>query len=53
MPLILSSLTWLYFNEKTAKAKQKNQRIKNPISVFVDLKNQEQGFFSVLKNSLL
>lgn len=53
MPLILGSLTWLYFNEKSANQKQTSHRIKNPISVFVDLKHKQQGFFSILKNSLI
>ncbi len=53
MPLIIGSLAWLYYNEKGVKDKQKAQRIKNPTSVFIDLKNQDQTFFTVLKNSLL
>lgn len=53
MPLVIGSLAWLYLNEKGVKDKQKAQRIKNPTTVFIDLKNQEQTFFAVLKNSLL
>lgn len=53
LPVIATSLSFLYFNEKNSNEKMRLQRAKNPISVFVDLKNQRQSFFSILKNSLL
>lgn len=53
MPLIAGSAAWLYFNERQTVSEQKDQRKKNPVSVFVDLKNQRQSYFTILKNSLL
>lgn len=53
LPLAIASVAWLYKNEKDAKDKIENYKIKNPISVFVDLKNQNQTFFSELKNCLI
>lgn len=53
LPIALGSMAWLYTNEKSAVEKQKTQRQKNSISVFVDLKNQQPNFFTTLKNSLL
>lgn len=52
LPLIASSLGWLYYNEKVNKQNIIMHKINNPISVFVDLKNQRQGFFSELKNCI-
>lgn len=52
LPLAFGSLAWLYSNEKSYRQKESILRQKNPISVFVDLKNQEQNFFSILKNCL-
>ncbi len=51
--MAVGSLAWLYMNENGAKEKLKNYRIKTPISVFVDLKNKEQNFFTELKNCIL
>lgn len=53
LPMAIGSLAWLYMNENGAKEKLKNYRIKTPISVFVDLKNKEQNFFTELKNCIL
>ncbi|RZJ91299.1 MAG: hypothetical protein EOO20_05480 [Chryseobacterium sp.] len=52
-PLLATSSAWLFMNERSKIEKQKLQRVKNPISVFVDLKNQRQNYFSMLKNCLL
>lgn len=43
LPLAIGSAAWLYKNETSRFEKEKLQRVKNPISVFVDLKNQRQG----------
>ena len=53
LPLAIGSAIWLYSNERSTSEKMKLQRQKNPVSVFVDLKNQKQGFFSIFKNCLL
>lgn len=53
LPLAIGSLAWLYQNEKSNQQKKNLMRQKNPISVFVDLKNQNQNFFSILKNCLI
>jgi hypothetical protein len=53
LPMAVGSLAWLYMNEKSAKEKLKNYRIKTPTSVFIDLKNREQSFFTELKNCIL
>lgn len=53
LPLAIGSIAWLYSNEQTTLQKEKTQRLKNPISVFVDLKNQKQDFFTVLKNCFI
>lgn len=52
-PMIAGSALWLYKNEASKLEKQKLQRSKNAISVFVDLKNQRQHFFSQLKNCII
>ncbi|MDV4043698.1 hypothetical protein CMT37_12825 [Elizabethkingia anophelis] len=53
LPLAIGSLAWLYNNEKSNQQKKNLMRQKNPISVFVDLKNQNQNFFSIFKNCLI
>lgn len=53
LPLAVGSLFWMYNNEKVTSQKETLQRQKNPISVFVDLKNQRQNFFSILANCLI
>jgi hypothetical protein len=53
LPLLAASGAWLYKNERSRIEKEKLQRIKNPVSVFVDLKNQRQSYFSMLKNCIL
>lgn len=53
LPLAIGSLAWLYHNEKSNQQKKNLMRQKNPISVFVDLKNQNQNFFSIFKNCLI
>ncbi|MFY0607668.1 MAG: hypothetical protein JXR10_13205 [Cyclobacteriaceae bacterium] len=52
---ILAASTGLYWWKrlKDEANKTDHYRIKNPVSVFVDLKNQKQGFFSELKNCIL
>jgi len=52
-PVLVGAAGWFYKNEQTRLDKQKLQKVKNPISVFVDLKNQKQSYFSMLKNCLL
>ena len=53
LPLAIGSAAWLYKNERSRFEKEKLQRVKNPISVFVDLKNQRQGYFTMLKNCII
>lgn len=53
LPMAIGSLAWLYMNEKNAIEKLKNYRVKTPTSVFIDLKNKEQSFFTELKNCIL
>jgi hypothetical protein len=53
LPLMATSAAWFMMNESSRIEKQKLHRIKNPISVFVDLKNQRQNYFSMLKNCIL
>ncbi|WP_316831820.1 hypothetical protein [Pedobacter aquatilis] len=53
LPVLVGAAGWFYKNEQNRFDKQKLLRIKNPISVFVDLKNQKQSYFSMLKNCLL
>lgn len=50
LPLALGSMAWLFMNEKSTKEKQSFYRIKNPISVYVDLKNKKQNFKTEFKN---
>ncbi len=52
-PLIAGSFTWLYYNEKSNKAKMKNFKVQNPISIYVDLKNQRQSFLTEIKNCII
>ena len=51
--MAIGSLAWLYMNEKGAIEKLKNYRVKTPTSVFIDLKNKEQSFFTELKNCII
>lgn len=53
IPVTIATSLGLLFNYQYEKQKINSFRIKNPVSVFVDLKNQEQSFFSQLKNCLL
>lgn len=53
IPLAFGSIAWLYRTEKEMMQKEKIQRQKNSVSVFVDLKNQKQSFFTTFKNSIL
>ncbi|WP_321286686.1 hypothetical protein [uncultured Sunxiuqinia sp.] len=52
-PLIAGSFTWLYFNEKSNKTKMKNFKVQNPISIYVDLKNQRQSFLTEIRNCII
>jgi hypothetical protein len=53
LPIAAASLGWLYKNESSRIAKEKLHQVKNPVSVFVDLKNQRENFFTAFKNCLL
>ena len=53
LPLAIGSLTWLFMNEKSTKAKQKLFRAKNSISVYVDLKNKRENFMTELRNCII
>jgi hypothetical protein len=52
LPIALSSIAGFIKIKSVEKQKEKLQRVKNPVSVFVDLKNQKQGYFSELKNCI-
>lgn len=52
LPVIAGSALWLGHSFYKEKLKLDNQRVINPMSVFVDLKNKEKGFFSELKNCI-
>ncbi|MDY0986574.1 hypothetical protein SOM12_04050 [Flavobacterium sp. CFBP9031] len=52
LPLVIGSAAWFYKNEVDVKEKLKNYRQKSPVSVFVDLKNQRQSYFTELKNCI-
>ncbi|MDQ8012967.1 MAG: hypothetical protein REI96_10995 [Flavobacterium nitrogenifigens] len=52
LPLVIGSAAWFYKNEIDVKEKLKNYRQKTPVSVFVDLKNQRQSYFTELKNCI-
>ena len=51
--MAVSSLAWLYKNEKTALDKQKAFRTQKPISVYLDLKNKKQDFLTEFRNCIL
>ena len=53
LPLAIGSLAWLFMNEKSAKEKQKLFVSKNPISVYVDLKNKRENFMTELRNCII
>ncbi len=53
IPLALTSAAWLIQNESTHNRSQQLFRKTQPISMFIDLKNKRQTFFSELKNCLL
>lgn len=53
LPMAVSSLAWLYKNEKTALDKQKAFRTQKPISVYLDLKNKKQDFLTEFRNCIL
>ena len=53
LPLALASGLAIANSFRTQKQKQILQRAQNPISVYVDLKNKQQGFFSQIKNCIL
>jgi hypothetical protein len=52
LPLAVGSIAWIYETEKSTRQKQTIQRQRNPISVFVDLKNQKQNYFTIFKNCI-
>lgn len=52
LPLIAGSVLWLGKNLYSERLRLDTHRIINPMSVFVDLKNKEKGFFSELKNCI-
>ncbi|MBO0947238.1 hypothetical protein [Fibrella forsythiae] len=47
-----TTAAWVYKSFSSVKEKNKLQRIKNPVSVFVEAKNKNQGYFSALKNCI-
>lgn len=53
VPLVVGSAAWLLQNETTHSHNKQLFRKTKPISMFIDLKNQKQTFFSELKNCLL
>jgi hypothetical protein len=53
LPLAIGSLAWLFMNEKSAIDKQKLFKAKNPISVYVDLKNKRENFMTELRNCII
>ena len=53
LPLAIGSLAWLFMNEKSAIKKRKLFKAKNPISVYVDLKNKRENFMTELRNCIL
>lgn len=52
LPLLGLSAAWLYKNERSKYEKEKLHRVKNPISVFVDLNNRRQNSFTIFKNCI-
>lgn len=52
IPIAIGSAAWWYQNERNRSEGEKLFRVKNPISVFVDLRNQKQNYFSILKNCI-
>lgn len=53
LPLAIASGAWFYKNETSRIAKENHFRTKNPISVYVDLKNKRQNFVTELRNCVL
>ena len=53
LPMAITSLAWLYKNEKTSFNKQKAFRVQKPISVYLDLKNKKQNFLTELRNCIM
>ncbi len=53
LPIALTSGLWFIWNEISNKNKLKNFQVQNPISVYVDLKNNRQHFWTELKNCIL
>ena len=51
--MAITSLAWLYKNEKTTFDKQKAFRVQKPISVYLDLKNKKQDFLTELRNCIM
>ncbi len=52
LPIALGSIAWLYNNEKKAKIKMDQYKLKNPISAYIDLKNQRQDFLTEFRNCI-
>jgi hypothetical protein len=53
LPLALGSLAWLFMNEKSSAEQIKLHKLKNPISVYVDLKNKRENFMTELRNCII
>ncbi|MDR3694131.1 hypothetical protein [Mucilaginibacter sp.] len=53
IPIALTTGNFLIGNIRSTKEKQNTFRVKNPVSVFVDVQNREEGFFAQLKNCVL
>lgn len=53
LPLAIGSLAWLFMNEKSAFENRKLYKVKNPISVYVDLKNKRENFMTELRNCII
>lgn len=52
LPMAVSAL-WFTWNELSKRNKLNEFRARNPVSVYVDLKNQKQHFWTELKNCLI
>ena len=53
IPIALTTGNLLMGNIRTTQEKQNTFRVKNPVSVFVDVQNKEEGFFAQLKNCII
>jgi len=52
LPLIFIGMSQVYKAEKDTNKKLNLFKVKNPISVYVDLKHKRQGFFTKMKNCI-